>query len=105
MQRWHRLAAGQSLRHPAITARARTALYVLLTLLICSISLSGTPRHALAAPHAPRSVCCGTQVDFVTNYQGFDACTETSTANMQTWWNDTHYAWVNVYIGGPNKPS
>ena len=38
----------------------------------------------------------------VTNYhgRGFDACTAPSRAVMQTWWNDSPYAAIGVYIGG-----
>lgn len=104
----HRLAASQHQRlsHLLSTTRAQTALYVVLALVICGTGFLGTLDHAHAAPRAgsPQIICCGTQVDFITNYQGFDGCSiaGTSTANMQTWWNDTYYAWVNVYIGGPN---
>lgn len=34
----------------------------------------------------PFGVCCGTAVNHVTNYQGFDACMEWSTQDMQNWW-------------------
>jgi len=37
-----------------------------------------------------------------TNYhgRGFDACTAPSRAVMQTWWNDSPYAAIGIYIGG-----
>ena len=38
----------------------------------------------------------------VTNMQGrgFDACTAPSRSVMQTWWNDSPYAAIGIYIGG-----
>jgi Domain of unknown function (DUF1906) len=38
----------------------------------------------------------------VTNYQGrgFDTCTAPSRSVMQTWWNDSPYAAIGIYIGG-----
>ena len=38
----------------------------------------------------------------VTNYhgRGFDACTAPSRSVMQTWWNDSPYAAIGIYIGG-----
>src|SRR5215470_6716292 len=38
----------------------------------------------------------------VTNYHGlgFDTCTAPSRSVMQTWWNDTPYAAIGIYIGG-----
>ena len=39
---------------------------------------------------------------WVTNMQGrgFDACTAPSRSVMQTWWNDSPYAAIGIYIGG-----
>src|SRR5262245_22999909 len=38
----------------------------------------------------------------VTNYhgRGFDTCTAPSRSVMQTWWNDTPYGAIGIYIGG-----
>ena len=38
----------------------------------------------------------------VTNYhgRGFDTCTAPSRSVMQTWWNDSPYAAIGIYIGG-----
>ena len=35
--------------------------------------------------------------------RGFDKCTAASVASLQTWWNDSPYRDVNIYIGGISR--
>jgi hypothetical protein len=60
---------------------------------------AGLPRPVKDPPAAQQTPWLPAKV---TNYhgRGFDACTAPSRSVMQTWWNDSPYAAIGIYIGG-----
>ena len=63
------------------------------------LASAGLPRPVEDPPAAQQTPWLPASV---TNYhgRGFDACTAPSRSVMQTWWNDSPYAAIGVYIGG-----
>jgi hypothetical protein len=63
------------------------------------LAAAGLPRPVKDPPAAQQTPWLPAKV---TNYhgRGFDACTAPSRSVMQTWWNDSPYAAIGIYIGG-----
>ena len=63
------------------------------------LASAGLPRPVKDPPAVPQTPWLPARV---TNYhgRGFDTCTAPSRAVMQTWWADSPYAAVGIYIGG-----
>ncbi len=42
-------------------------------------------------------------VTTLSNIKGFDTCAAPSTSTMDTWWLNSPYYWVGIYVGGVNR--
>jgi hypothetical protein len=104
-------------RHKPRRIFRKPLLFAVLFTVVCGSSLfahfASPASAAKQAKVARTSGLCPSGANVICNpnasnpsiWQGFDACTEPSVSQMQIWWNDTLYGWVNVYFGGINHPS
>lgn len=74
----------------------RTALAVLLTVVVTAFAIPSATAEAAQAAHGPRAKMK------VVNGAGFDTCEAPAAATMQAWKASTYQA-VGVYVGGANR--
>ncbi len=79
-----------------VPAWATVALLVLAAALL--LVPESAPRTADAAICSPGGVCYG-----VSKLKGFDVCAAPTAGQMSTWWHDSPYYDVGIYIGGSER--